>query len=234
MRAILLSTEEIQSKSVSVEGERYRHLVQVCRLKEGETILLLDGQGKRASGVLSEIKKREATLSIENLESVASPHFLSAFIGCPKKEAVEEILRRATELGLREVILYESEFSTWKFAPNARFDKIIESALIQSNNFWRPQITWCAKSELEQTLARFKSALFLHPYPESFGETQRLQKSQGVDLIAIGPEAGWSSSECEAFIENSNMHPVRLPTPILRAEHALSVAAGYAFTLNDN
>lgn len=234
MRAILLTDEEIKRETLSVEGDRFRHLVQVCRLKVGDDILLLDGRGHRARGEITEIKKRDAELNILDLEFLENTHTLCAFIGCPKKDAVEEIIRRGTELGLRKIIFYESEFSTFKYAPNSRFDKIIESALIQSNNFWAPTLQWCDKDDLEKVLGDSKRAILLHPYPEAFTHPESSGGPNRIDMICIGPEAGWSELECERISKLSNVEGVRLATPILRAEHALSVAAGYALSQNDN
>ncbi len=234
MRAILVTPSELNQQELVVEGERFRHLIQVCRMKVGDQVLLLDGRGQRAQGLICSIHKREGTLEISERESLENPHCVDAFIGCPKKDAVEEIIRRGVELGLRRIIFYESEFSTWKYTPHPRFEKIIESALIQSNNLWAPEISWCSKEELSATLAHYDHGLWLHPYPETFKEKDPNKKNSKIDMICIGPEAGWSASECEIIGSVPNISPLRLATPILRAEHALSVAMGYALAVNDN
>lgn len=234
MRALLLTPDEINETELVIAGDRFRHLIQVCRMKMGDEVLLLDGKGHRAQGVITAIQKREGTLELQDLETLENPHTVDALIGCPKKDAVEEIIRRGVELGLRKIIFYESEFSTWKYNPHPRFDKIVESALIQSNNFWAPEVSWCPKAELQSVLAGYERALWLHPYLEAFTKRPAENKVSKVDLLCIGPEAGWSEEECEVIAQSVGIQALCLSTPILRAEHALSVAMGYALSLNDN
>lgn len=230
MRAIFLEPTEIKQAQLEIEGPRFHHLAQVVRVKKDENILALDGLGHKATAKVIAIHKKNLLLEIEGLEYSANQHFLTALIGCPKKEAVLEILRRGTELGLKRVIFYHADHSPWSYSPSDRFDKVIESALIQSNNLWAPEVVSVANGQLASTLSQYQRGLWLHLASDSKGLGS---KDIAIDLICIGPEAGWSTQEEEVFSAQKNLHALRLQTPILRAEHALSVASGYVLATSD-
>ena len=230
MKAVLLTQEEIKRESLELEDERFRHLVQVTRTKVGEEFLVLDGMGQRALANILEINKRNCMISISQLSYLPCPHQLSLFVGCPKKDAVEEIIRRSVELGIKKIFFYDAKFSTWSYVKNARIDKIIESALIQSNNFWAPEIEVISTGDLSKVLAQHQRVLWLHLI--GTGPVKKLDGHK-IDLICIGPEAGWAQEECTEIQAAANVEILQLATPILRAEHAISVASGYALALND-
>lgn len=230
MRALFLSNEEIAKDQLAIEGDRFHHLAKVVRAKAGDEILILDGKGTKAVAQVVSINKRDIELSLSQRETLENPHILSVMIGCPKKDAAEEILRRSAELGIKKIIFFEAEYSPWSYVPSDRSEKIIESALIQSNNFWAPEVLALHKNNLEAELAHYQRGLWFHVGSEE----KKAPISPLPDLLCIGPEAGWSDGEVEFFQSNPNLTGLTLKTPILRAEHALSVAAGYALAMRDN
>lgn len=230
MRALLLSAGELENDQLTIEGDRFHHLVKVVRAKVSDEVMVLDGKGSKAIARVNSINKRDIELSLSQKETLANPHILSVMIGCPKKDAAEEILRRSTELGIKKIIFFEAEHSPWSYVSSDRSEKIIESALIQSNNLWAPEVLALGKNELEAELAHYQRGLWLHLQ----NEEKKALTSHLPDLLCIGPEAGWSAAEVEFFRSKSNLSMLTLKTPILRAEHALSVAAGYALAVRDN
>src|SRR5436190_13175614 len=61
-------------------GEDAAQHMRVLRIGAGAPVMLLDGQGTRARGTLRTLAKRNATVSVEDVESVATPAAVHALV----------------------------------------------------------------------------------------------------------------------------------------------------------
>ena len=230
MRALYLKDlkSEIHKNIVTISGEKANHLRKVVRIKVGEKILLLNGNGFSAEGLIESYNKKEIQVKILELKhkETKGPFFDLAFC-TPKKNACDEIFKIATELGVGEIHPIHSEYSSRYPLNFERVGKVLESALIQSNNPYFPKVN---------DVLNFNDLgkLFVH-YDKvfTFSSTADVKVSRSQikgfkkGLVVIGPEGGFSPEE-EAFLESEKKTTViHLPTPILRAPHALSVAVGF-------
>lgn len=222
MRALFYSFHDISLDSiVEIADERAKHL-QVVRIKIGETVLLLNGQGKSAQGEIVEIHKKSVTLKIRSVFEAQKSHQFSLAIATPKKEAFEDILKIAVELGAVDIYPLTSEFSQYQYVSSERVDRILESALIQSNNAFLPTVH--PQAQLDEFLQSHQSPLvFFNSRPNSAKEKIIHEKT----TILIGPEGGFSPSEIKRIENYSQVKTIHLPTPIMRAPTAVAAAIGY-------
>lgn len=205
-----------------------KHITQVLRMKVGEELLLTDGKGNQAKGIIEDDHRKRCEVKLiarEKTEMLQPP--VAIAISLIKNSArFEWFLEKATELGVREIIpLICERTEKEKFRPD-RLHNILVSAMLQSQQSWLPV--------LHQPVS-FEEAIqpdFLKQYPRRFIAhclpEQKLQlatlNTQEASLILIGPEGDFTPAEIEAAIKNS-FQPVALGNTRLRTETAGMVAA---------
>ena len=226
MRAIYLKDKDFkEGDQLNVEGDVAKHLTKVARIKLEERVLALNGRGAKALTKVSLLLKKEVVLQVEKIEKMKKSFFLDLAICTPKKDAFEQILKNSTEIGFSKIIPVRSKFSQLEYVATERYEKIVESALIQSNNCFIPeihhQLDFVALSELAQ---KYDQVVY---FSSRDLETGSLEKVEGKILMIVGPEGGLSIGEEEFLVKDiKNLTSLHLPTPILRAPNAVSVGAG--------
>ena len=230
MRAIYLKDlkNKIENNLITIKGEKAHHLQKVARVKIGESILILDGCGLTVKAAVESHGKRE--LQIKVIESkVIEPKRPSLDLAfcVPKKNACDEILKIATELGINKIYPIHSDFSSRYPFNNERVEKILESALIQSNNPFFPKFNQVTNFKDLKGLFEPYDRVFVFSSKDNLEASRNKIGSFKNGLVIIGPEGGFSPNE-ESFLEEGSKNiKIHLSTPILRAPHALSVAVGF-------
>lgn len=223
MRAIFFPFKDEKSISTfSITAEAAKHL-HVVRVRENDDLLVLNGMGQRAFTKISSISKNEIIVKVESVESLDASHEISLAIANPKKDAFEDILKIAVELGVRKIHPLTSEFSQYEFVESERVSRILESALVQSNNLFLPTIY--PQESLENFLTKVKLPLyFFNSRPT---ENEKSGIKSGEKIILIGPEAGFSAREEARILAKSNVFTIHMPTPIQRSPTAVASSIGY-------
>jgi 16S rRNA (uracil1498-N3)-methyltransferase len=223
MRAIFKKEKLSIGERFIVSDEQFHHL-KVVRAKVGDEIKILNGQGEIGLGIIDEITKKETSVTINSIKREDRFHKISLALCLPKKDAFEEIIKIATELGVYKIYPLTSEHSQFNYRPYDRLDRIIESALIQSNNSYWPMI------EEERGLKDFlpnSPVNFICFSSVSSSSLDKIKQPSEEIIILIGPEAGFSEKE-EAILQSiPDRIIVRLNSPILRATTAVPTAFGY-------
>lgn len=228
MRAIYYPFFENEDlSSVSLSGESAHHL-NVVRARVGEEILLLNGKGTKLFAVIVAIDKKTVIVDIVGRNFEAHQHSITLAIATPKKDAFEDILKIAVELGISHIRPLSSHFSQYDYAVNDRTSRLIESALVQSNNAWVPEIAQ------QVSLSKFLEELalplfFFNSRPYEIKKKNPIVPSEFV--VLIGPEGGFSNEEISLISQHPHTTPIHLPTPILRAPTAVATSVGYLLAL---
>lgn len=223
MRAIYYPFDKVsQQQAITITGDSAKHL-QVVRIKPNEEILVLNGTGTKALTSVGAISKNQIELIVQKLVKCDPLHQISLAIATPKKDAFEDILKMAVELGVMNIHPLTSDFSQYEYVESERVQRILESALVQSNNAFMPVIH--SQVKLSEFLKNLKSPLFFFNSRPS--ESGKVEKINGEKIILIGPEGGFSLAE-EALISSlPEVFSIHLPTPILRAPTAVASSIGY-------
>lgn len=223
MRAIFYPFDSHSAgELVQITGDSVHHLT-VARVRENEKILLLNGKGQRLLGIIQAFSKKSVDIKITDSENMLPTHDLSLAIAMPKKDAFEDILKMAVELGVREIFPLTSDYSQHEYELNERVQRILESALVQSNNPFFPKI------HPEQALNDF---LNLHTDTIAFFNSKKAKSPAFSEIsvkktILIGPEGGFSPEEIFTISKYPKILEIHLPTPILRAPTAVASSIGY-------
>jgi 16S rRNA (uracil1498-N3)-methyltransferase len=231
MRAIYLEgLKELSKASVlKIEGERAHHLLSVARIKVGEDLFLFNGKGLKLKAVVMEIRKKDLSVNIFDVFKEEKSNLLfDAAICLPKKNAFDEIIKISVELGLDSIIPINSEYSTRHILNKERIHRVLESALIQSNNPFLPDFKdVISLKDLKEISKEYDKIFYFSSVKKDSFVNLNIDQEKNKILLVIGPEGGLSPFE-ERFLNGlEKIQTVHLPTPILRAPHALATSVGY-------
>jgi 16S rRNA (uracil1498-N3)-methyltransferase len=231
MRAIYFPNQNLKiNEEVKITDDPYHHLVRVLRVKKGETILLLNGEGLIFKVDIVDIQKKHLTCLVIASEHKQRSTGLDLIIGYCKKEYLEAILRMCVEVGVNEIYLLKCDYAQTHDFREERVRKVLVSALEQSNNPYLPVIKDIEKFiDLKELSAKYDQLLWFNSQLNTSSNLDRelIQKCERMALL-IGPEGGFSSKEELYLREWERFVEVHLPVPIMKAVTAVPVAVGYA------
>ncbi len=223
MRALYLpTTQALAGQSLLIEGEAHHHLAHVIRLQVGEELKLLNGLGGVAEVRVTGITKRVVEVKVLAVSEVPPQPSCDVLILTPKREALELMLKMATELGVGRIFLLRGALSPERLPVDTRLSALLRSALEQSNNPWLPELILCPQWEAVP-VADYAAILLLDLAPVETTVRNTGQKT----LLVVGPEGGFSADERQRFQSWPHSQTVSLVTPILRAPTALAAGIGW-------
>jgi 16S rRNA (uracil1498-N3)-methyltransferase len=223
MRSIYVPTILSQSDEFCVEDKsEYHHLVNVVRIKIGEQVLFLNGLGTTViCEVISVSKKSISFKKIETNENVRCNNLILALCQT-KKDALDEIIKSSVELGFKKIYLLESDFSQRYPLNRPRIDKLIVSAMEQSNNPFFLEVV--EEPSFSVFVEENKDSLIYFSASKSL--KAEFDNVSNKMIMLIGPEGGLSGNE-EALLKEYNVPFCHFDTKILRSKTAIACAAGY-------
>jgi 16S rRNA (uracil1498-N3)-methyltransferase len=225
MRSVFVENLDIyipdNSENIFLKAKEYHHLINVIRLKTNEKILLFDKEKNIFNVQVVQIDKKGIELkTLKKKKALERTLNLSVALGKLKKDALDLSIKQLVEIGCQEIIIFQSSFSqSYKLKPE-RVDKIIISAMEQSNNFIFPTII---EKDLAEVLKTDKNIIY---FTSVSTDHQKIDTFASDSLIIIGPEGGLSEREEQSISERCKSM-IHLPTPILRAQTAVSFCLGY-------
>jgi len=178
---------------VFLEGVEHRHLTQVVRVREGDTVELFNGKGDLASATVTTLDKKAARLSIIELRHEAQSEHLILAQGLPLINRLDFILEKCTELGIREMRLFAGDLSERKSLTDHQLDRLRQltiAACKQSGRLWLPELKWI--DPISKWKTPIPDGIYGDPNPDS---TPLLKLQKAPVFVCIGPESGLSRDE---------------------------------------
>lgn len=228
MRRFYASEENFQDKNILLNLEETRHLRDVLRLREGETVQVFDGAGREFLCEIEKIEKRETVLKI--LREIppaaqASNLDLTLAVAILKGEKFDLVVQKAVELGVTRLVPLQTKRADVKLKDGEkkaeRWRRIALEAAKQSGRAKLMKIeTPMDFKECIET-AEGTKILFAETGGAYFSTIEKTKKITAV----IGSEGGWENSEIEAA-RKSGFQIVTFGGRILRAETAAIIIAG--------
>ena len=228
MTRFFVTPEELQPDFLVLTGENARH-AKVLRLKNGESVLVCDGQGNECLWTVSDVSDGQISLVVASRqESEAEAAVkVSLYLAFPKADKLEHVIQKATELGAYEIVAFPSARCVSRPDDKSlkkkleRWQKIAASAAEQSGRGRIPQVLVLPSyaQALERAAQADKAILF---YENEDDRTLRSSLEQGswktISLLT-GPEGGLEPTE----VERASQHGLQICTlgkRILRCETA--------------
>lgn len=214
--------------------EEAQHCIRVLRLTEGNEILLTDGKGRFYKAIISRAHPKHCEVSIlESWEQLPLWNFRIHVAVAPTKnmDRMEWFAEKATEIGVNEITCLNCRFSERKEIKPARLEKILISAVKQSQKATIPVLN--GMTDFKQFVRQpFAGRKFIAHCNE--GEKPLLKElyNKGENaLILIGPEGDFSPEEVEEA-QKQGYEPISLGNSRLRTETAALVACHTLHVLN--
>lgn len=214
-----LSKEPIkEQRELRICGQEFIHLKRVLRLRIGDLLSIIDGEGGLADASLKSIDKEHALVEINKIEQHPRAFNLSLVQGIVKPNKMDLIVEKATELGASKITFFSASKGDLKHLKEGRIQRletISLAALKQSGGLYKPKIE--VLSDLEAFEPHTKNC-FYGDFTKNAISLNRLKKMDAMTWI-VGPESGFSKDEL-SFLKNLGAHPVTLHPFTLRAETA--------------
>ena len=220
------------SRSLVLNEEQSKHMIQVLRMEKGEEVLLTDGQGSKAHARIVDDHRKHCEVEIITItKEDAAPHKISIAISLTKNAArFEWFLEKATEIGVIEIIPLICERTEKEKFRFDRMQNILVSGMLQSQQCWLPVLQEPMPFEKLAKEDRQGSKFIAHCLPEQKQQLSSLLNSASSyhqdNIILIGPEGDFTEAEVQFALIN-NYIPVALGNTRLRTETAGLVAAAF-------
>ena len=181
--------------------EETAHALRVLRLKVGDEIMLMDGEGCYYRAEVTLAHKRCEFRITERLPQVRQwmPHFHLAIAPTKMMERMEWMTEKAVEVGVDEMTFLNCQFSERTTVKLPRIERIMISAVKQSHKAWKTQMNEVTPFSkfIQQPIAGRK--YIAHCYEEIprtylFDELRK-QVEQEDATVMIGPEGDFSVEE---------------------------------------
>ena len=209
-------------ESVSLSGPKAHYISNVLRLKQGDEIVLFNGEGGEFTATINSIKKSQ--IHITPTAHTAIDHCstldITLGLGITKRDAMDNAIQKATELGVTSIQPIICDFTTVSHKSlshkTEHWQNICRSACEQSGLNIPPRVHEICT--MEQWVAEPK-ALHIIANPVSRLKFSTLTTTPESVCITVGPEGGFSEKEL-TLIASSNVTEINMGNRILRADTA--------------
>lgn len=206
---------------IELKDDEHHHLSHVMRIREKDTVELIDGCGSFAKASVIKIGKKGTVLQILHLEK-SPPAKQKVLLGVPfmRPAKLEWVIEKGTEIGADSFLLYKADNSIQQSLSDhqlSRLKTITISATKQSQRLYLPHLE--ILPHLSSLLKKQAQILFGDLDQKTFDWKQNTQETT---LFISGPEKGFSENEVKQLREAGL--GVRINPHILRAETAPIVA----------
>lgn len=216
-----------ETLTLSLDAAHY--LGAVRRVREGDPIIIFNGEGGEHQAQVITIKKEKFTVCIGAYQEVKTESSLEIQLaqGVARGEKMDFIIQKAVELGIKKIIPLFTERSNVKLDADRgskrqqHWQAVAISACEQSGRAFVPTVS--LPLHFSTWLKGFQGlGLTLSPYSKNKSADLNLTSHSVVTLL-IGPEGGLSETEVQ-MAEQQHFTSLNLGPRILRTETA-SLAA---------
>jgi len=208
---------------VRLPAEEAHHALHVVRVRVGDPAVVFDGCGRELLGTVGNVTRRDVTITVtEERRTPAPSKRLTLFQAWLHREKpLEELIRRATELGVSRLLFFRAAHSERFSRVSKRLQRVAVETCKQCGRVWLPtfDIAQDLKSALEASASKLLIlAKDLEPVP--------LRAVVGGDEIGliVGPEGDFSQAELDLALERG-ASPISLGPGTFRSEVAAALAA---------
>lgn len=227
MVRFFVTPEELQQEFLVLTGENAKH-AKVLRLKNGEGVLVCDGQGRECVCVVSDVSPECISLVVQHRQDSMTEARVrvSIYMAYPKADKLEHVIQKATELGAYEIVAFPSARCVSRPDEKTirkkieRWQKIAASAAEQSGRGRIPQVLTLPnyQAALERASQADRALLF---YENEVATTLKMALEGDYRTVSLmtGPEGGLELSEVETA-QRAGLQVCTLGKRILRCETA--------------
>ena len=197
-----------------------KHCVQVLRMQENQRVDITNGLGYLFEATILTAHKKNTLVQIQSEKFIAAPsQKITLGIGLLKSlTRLEWLLEKATEMGVYEIMPLLCEHTLFEKFKLERFQNILQSAMIQSQQVWLPLLATPLKFKEAIQNQKQVQKLIAHCEAGDKVDIKKIDPSSDC-LLLIGPEGDFSSAEIKLATAN-NFQAIHLGPTRLRTETA--------------
>ena len=219
----------------SFDKEESKHIIKVLRKKDTDILFVTNGLGFLFKTEITLASDSKCTVKIISFEKAAPSKFKLHLAVAPTKmnDRYEWFLEKATEIGVHEITPIICDHSERKVINNERFDKILLTAMKQSNELYIPKLNPAITFKEFIKLKNEGAKLIAHCEETDKKSLKSVLKTDENYTILIGPEGDFSEKEIALALEN-DFTAVSLGNTRLRTETAAIVACHSVAFVNED
>ena len=223
----------VENSTELLSREHTHYVVNVMRLKRGSQIFFFNENGEWKSEIVFLEKNRVEIKILNKIRNSIKTSNVELAICLVKKNSMENILQKATELGVNKIIPIVSERTEVKELNYDRSRKIVTEATEQSNQLTPPKIFEVKKlKDFLKNLNESTRLLFADINSKNNLNHEDIKGSKSL-CILIGPEGDFSPLERELILQNSSVKPFALSRNILKSDTAVISAISLVNFINN-
>jgi len=232
---LILEKEDFTSSTeVHIRDRRHRHMLEVQKLKVGDSIRAGELNGRIGSARVDQIDSESVSLSVDLQKEPPNPLPATLLLALPRPKMLKRTFQTLAAMGVKEIYLvnaYRVDKSYWStpVLSDASIREHLILGLEQAGDTRLPNVHIrkrfkpFVEDELP-SLVKGKRSLIAHPYNASLCP----EPSNEETLIAIGPEGGFIPYEVD-LMEQQGLQAIHLGERILRVETAVPVLLSRLF-----
>ncbi len=239
-------TKEIADGTAVLRGADAHHLSRVMRAKQGDTVILCDGNAIEYTATITGFGDELVEFSVEEgYPSAAEPDIdVTLLVGYPKQDKLEQIIRHGVELGCAHFVPFFSRYCV--AAPkkeeqkNERYNRIAFEAAKQCGRGVLPDVALPLPNfgAVCRSLGEYDLVLFCYecggqPLRELMADLPQTEGRKPRIAILTGAEGGFAAEEAAAAA-NAGAKTIGLGPRILRCETAPLAVLSAVMTLTGN
>ena len=226
--------DNIVENSTSLLSKEHTHyVINVMRMKRGSYINFFNKEGEWLSEIIFLDRDRVEVKFLNKMKESSKQSNIELAICLVKKNPMETILQKATELGVSRITPIISERTEVKELNYERAQKIVIEATEQSNQLNPPEVSKVIK--LKDFLEKLDSGTkFLFADVNSQNNLKKKDvEGDFLKTILIGPEGDFSPNERKSILAKANTTSFSISKNILRSDTAVISAISLINFINN-
>lgn len=218
---------------ITISEDSFIHQIsRVLRIKNGERVILFNGDGQEYMYIIESIEKKGIKLSFseryKNISETAV--YIRLYQAIPNKyEKIEHIIQKWVEVWIQEFIFFKSERSQNLIISDRKAERFQEIAKEATEQCYGSKIPTIHFLEEKIPSPQDGQSYLFHTQKIGTMHLQDINTEISPINIFVGPEWGWSDKEVDIF-ETKNIHKVCLWDRILRTETVGPVVSFFLIT----
>ncbi len=223
----------VENSTKLLSKEHTHYVINVMRLKRGSIINFFNVEGEWESEIVFLEKERVEVKFLKKVKETQKKNKIELAICLVKKNPMDIILQKATELGVSKIIPIISERTEVKELNYDRAKKIVIEATEQSNQMFPPEILEVVKlKDFLKNLDQNTKLLFGDVNSKDNLSIEKFKNFKSLNIL-IGPEGDFSPSEREFILSFSQVVPFTISKNILRSDTAVISAISLVNFINN-
>ncbi|MFQ5499521.1 MAG: RsmE family RNA methyltransferase [Candidatus Zixiibacteriota bacterium] len=228
--------------SIELSADESRHAVKVLRLSRADTVIVIDGAGTAYRGEIASIGHGpKVTINVRDiLRNFGEPRLhLTLAAALSVGEKLDMVIQMATELGIKRIVLIESEKSKMQLDDPRRLKsrlnrwrRVALASAKQCRRSFVPEVSVpVSVASFVRELESGTLGLVFHPSrkAEMLDKFGPIEGYSRISLL-IGPESGFSDDEVDIALA-AGFRLVSMGSRILRSQTAGPIACALTMYL---